>query len=441
MPPCEWPTSETLRAPVAASTRSTKSRSCGGRAARSGRCPVPVVEREDAVAVLLQPRRDQVPRDRHVAERAVHQHDRVGVRRGRVAAPVVGARRADAGRDVGRLGGGREPRRRASAPARRRLPGPSCAGTYPLERRSTHVRVRAHEVGDQVDRARSRAPRRPARPARARAPARRAGRRPPPTGGPPSFSARIRACPATASAGWPSACRPPGPRAAAARAACRRRPCPRARRSPPRAGGARRTRRRATRPARARRPGCGRRRRRSAGRSSTTSMRPADRRSRRPRPPTASERSSPAPEEGLGRGQRRARSSAAGSRPGRAAARRRRAGARDQRGVALGGDALRDRRGRPGRAARRRASRGRARRRASPPRCRRPSGPSQRVCSRPDDGEHLDLRRDHVGRVVAPAEPGLDHRDLHPAPGQLVVGGGGERLELRHAVVRRPRCG
>ena len=52
-----------------------------------------------------------------------------------------------------------------------------------------------------------------------------------------------------------------------------------------------------------------------------------------------------------------------------------------------------------------------------------------------DRGEHLDLRGDHVGRVVAPAEPGLDHRHLHAAPRELVVRGGRESLELGHAVV------
>ena len=62
-------------------------------------------------------------------------------------------------------------------------------------------------------------------------------------------------------------------------------------------------------------------------------------------------------------------------------------------------------------------------------------GPEPARVLEPDAGEHLHLRRDHVGGVVAPAEPRLDHRHLHPARGQLVVGGGGQRLELGDAVV------
>ena len=50
-------------------------------------------------------------------------------------------------------------------------------------------------------------------------------------------------------------------------------------------------------------------------------------------------------------------------------------------------------------------------------------------------GEHLDPGRDHVRRVVAPAQPGLDHRHLDAAARQLAVRGGGQRLELGHAVV------
>jgi hypothetical protein len=53
----------------------------------------------------------------------------------------------------------------------------------------------------------------------------------------------------------------------------------------------------------------------------------------------------------------------------------------------------------------------------------------------PDPGEHLHLRRDHVGRVVASAEARLDHGHLDPLPRELVVGRGRERLELGHAVV------
>ena len=57
-----------------------------------------------------------------------------------------------------------------------------------------------------------------------------------------------------------------------------------------------------------------------------------------------------------------------------------------------------------------------------------------------DVREHLHLRRDHVRGVVAPAEAGLDHRDLHPGLGQLAVRGGRQRLELRHAVVGLQRA-
>jgi hypothetical protein len=53
----------------------------------------------------------------------------------------------------------------------------------------------------------------------------------------------------------------------------------------------------------------------------------------------------------------------------------------------------------------------------------------------PDAGEHLDGGRDHVGRVEAAAEPGLDHRRLDAPRRHLGVGSGGERLELGHVVV------
>ncbi len=59
----------------------------------------------------------------------------------------------------------------------------------------------------------------------------------------------------------------------------------------------------------------------------------------------------------------------------------------------------------------------------------------------PDAGQHLDLRRDHVGRVIAAAEARLDHRDLDLAGRELVEGGRGDRLELGHAVVGVPGGG
>ena len=68
-------------------------------------------------------------------------------------------------------------------------------------------------------------------------------------------------------------------------------------------------------------------------------------------------------------------------------------------------------------------------------------GPSQRVCSRPTLVSTCTRDGDHVGRVVAAAEPGLDHGDVDAARGQLAEGGGRQHLELRHAVARRPGCG
>ena len=53
----------------------------------------------------------------------------------------------------------------------------------------------------------------------------------------------------------------------------------------------------------------------------------------------------------------------------------------------------------------------------------------------PDRRQHLDLRRDHVRRVVAAAEARLDHGDLDAAARQRVVGGRRQRLELGHLVV------
>ncbi len=52
-----------------------------------------------------------------------------------------------------------------------------------------------------------------------------------------------------------------------------------------------------------------------------------------------------------------------------------------------------------------------------------------------DAGEHLDLRRNHVGGVVAAAEAGLDHRHIDALACQLGVGGRGQQLELGHRIV------
>ena len=57
----------------------------------------------------------------------------------------------------------------------------------------------------------------------------------------------------------------------------------------------------------------------------------------------------------------------------------------------------------------------------------------------PDAGQHLHLRRDHVGRVVATAETGLDHRCPDSPARQLRVGGRRQGLELSHAVIARER--
>ncbi len=49
----------------------------------------------------------------------------------------------------------------------------------------------------------------------------------------------------------------------------------------------------------------------------------------------------------------------------------------------------------------------------------------------PDVRQQDDARVDHVRRVVAAAEPGLDRSDLRSARGEVGERGRGERLELR----------
>ena len=66
---------------------------------------------------------------------------------------------------------------------------------------------------------------------------------------------------------------------------------------------------------------------------------------------------------------------------------------------------------------------------ASPPRSPRGSPPATR-CGRADRGQHRDPRGDHVGRVEAAAETGLDHRPLDPRLGERDERGRGEELEL-----------
>ena len=58
----------------------------------------------------------------------------------------------------------------------------------------------------------------------------------------------------------------------------------------------------------------------------------------------------------------------------------------------------------------------------------------------PDVGEHDDRRAEHVGRVPAPAEAGLDHRDLDLVPRQLGERGRGQQLELGDALAARQRA-
>ena len=58
--------------------------------------------------------------------------------------------------------------------------------------------------------------------------------------------------------------------------------------------------------------------------------------------------------------------------------------------------------------------------------------------------DHGRLRLQDVGRVPAPAEPGLDRHRLHPAAAEGPERDGGERLELRDRIARRQRravCG
>ena len=67
-------------------------------------------------------------------------------------------------------------------------------------------------------------------------------------------------------------------------------------------------------------------------------------------------------------------------------------------------------------------------------------GPSQRVCSRPTFVSTATGAREHVRRVVAPAEAGLDDRDLDARAGELDERGGGQQLELGHAVALAERA-
>jgi hypothetical protein len=105
MPPCEWPTRDTFSACVAARTASTKRWSSPADAAMSP-VPVAVLEREHAVAGGLDLRRDGQPVVGRALERAVDEHDRRGMRRGRPAREVVGAGRGGRRQEVGDVGVG-----------------------------------------------------------------------------------------------------------------------------------------------------------------------------------------------------------------------------------------------------------------------------------------------------------------------------------------------
>ena len=180
-----------------------------------------------------------------------------------------------------------------------------------------------------------------------------------------------------------------------------------------------------------RRSGCGRRRGTSSGSRSTTCRRPGTcTRGRGRAHRRRVERGRGAPR----RRRARARSCGAGTRPARPRPTPGSAGASTSRAPrasaaarasssALGGEVAahqRARRPHDGEL----LARDVAQRRAEPARV-----------LEPDVGEHLHARVDDVGGVVAAAEAGLDDGGVDAAAGQLGVGGGGQRLELRDAVV------
>ena len=66
-------------------------------------------------------------------------------------------------------------------------------------------------------------------------------------------------------------------------------------------------------------------------------------------------------------------------------------------------------------------------------------GPSQRVCSSPTLVSTTTVGAEHVGRVPAPAEARLDHRDLDLAARELGERGRGQQLELGDALAAGER--
>ena len=58
------------------------------------------------------------------------------------------------------------------------------------------------------------------------------------------------------------------------------------------------------------------------------------------------------------------------------------------------------------------------------------------MCSSADVRQHDDPRVEHVRRVVAAAEPGLDDGDVDLLRGELGKGRGGQHLELGRAAAR-----
>ena len=184
-------------------------------------------------------------------------------------------------------------------------------------------------------------------------------------------------------------------------------------------------------------PGCARRRRRSADRRSTTSKRPGT------LTDAAASRTAPGPAaRGRPRPRRaRARSCAAGTPRGR----RRRtpassAGAWISARLALGDQARLGLdlglRGRPTTSVPPSRTHGELLARDVDA----PSGPASACARGPTLVSTWTARGDHVRRVVAPAQAGLDDRRRRPRHRQLGEGGGGEHLELGDPVVLRERA-
>ena len=218
-----------------------------------GALGAPSVEREVACRLAGEPRRDQVREETVVsAARPVHEHDRVRVRpswgrqlrRRRRAADAWRRERSDRVPAAARRG--------ASAGATSAAREPSWAGRLPA-RASKHARPVPRAPGRRSGRSsRWRSRRRPGRRARARGPPRRAGRPRPRRAAPPSFSARLASVAGDSERGFRERVNTTrSTRGSSVAQHRRRRPCPRARRSRPRAAGGRRARRRATRRARA----------------------------------------------------------------------------------------------------------------------------------------------------------------------------------------------